>query len=72
MLRISAFIAVLALIGTIAAVASAKDNPNANDPSGAQRGCYSSDCATKCNQQGGRYCELWCQRRASTVPPCKK
>jgi hypothetical protein len=66
MLRISAFIAVLALIGTTGvSTAQTQSKPT-------QKGCYNSQtCATECNQQGGRYCELWCQRRASTVLPCK-
>jgi hypothetical protein len=68
MLRISAFIAVLALIGTTG-VSTAQVQSNS-----AQKGwaCYNSQtCQAQCNAAGYRYCELWCQRQASTKPACK-
>jgi hypothetical protein len=65
MLRISVFIAVLALIGTTG-VSTAQTQSNS------AWACYNSQtCQTQCNAAGYRYCELWCQRQASTKPACK-
>jgi hypothetical protein len=67
MLRISAFIAVLTLIATTATGALAQAQSKAT-----QKGCYNSQtCDTDCKKQGFRYCERWCQNRASTQPPCR-
>ncbi len=69
MLRISAFIAVLALIGAVTTGAWAAQGAYAR--SGYQAGCYNSQrCASFCNQHGGTNCKQVCQRRASTMPHC--
>jgi hypothetical protein len=68
MLRISAFIAVLTLLGTtgtgaLAAQVQKNSYPNCYD---AQK--CASECAAKSVFKG---CEITCQRMASTRPPCK-
>jgi len=67
MLRFSAFIAVLTLMGTIATAALAGQTQKDSSAS-----CYNSQkCVAACNQTGNRMCELYCRRLASTRPPCK-
>jgi hypothetical protein len=68
MRRISALIAVLALLGTTGTEALA-----AQDQKNSYPYCYNaqkcaSECAAKSVYKG---CELICQRMASTKPPCK-
>ena len=69
MLRISAFIAVLTLTGTVTTGAWAAQGAYARGAY--QAGCYNSQrCASFCNQHGGINCKQVCQRRASTMPHC--
>jgi hypothetical protein len=69
MFRISAFIAVLALIGTAATGAIAQQPQSKST----QKQCYNSQtCAADCMRYAiGRSCEIICQRKASTLPACK-
>jgi hypothetical protein len=68
MLRILAFIAVLALWDATASGVLAQAQSKSS-----QKGCYnSSTCASNCRRNSvGTNCELFCQRQASTRPPCK-
>ena len=69
MLRISAAIAMVALIGTAVVGVS----PARAQGKPAQRGCYNSQtCVSNCMKDAiGRKCELWCQRQATNQPACK-
>jgi hypothetical protein len=66
MLRISAFIAVITLLGMTGVAMAAKDAKNSYP------NCYSPNCVSECNAVSVyKGCELSCQRMASTRPACK-
>jgi hypothetical protein len=62
-------IAALGIVGTNAfAISSAQAQSKP-----AQKQCYNSQtCVNNCMRNGvGRKCELWCNRQAGALPPCK-
>jgi hypothetical protein len=66
MLKFSALIVMLTLLGSTTAGFSAQDQTKS-------RQCYNAQaCQTTCTKSGvGRNCEYWCQRRAGELSPCK-
>ncbi len=62
MLRISAFIAALTLIGTIAVGVS---TALAQSTSNAKGGFNMEKCVAGCKQSGGRWCEKFCEGKAA-------
>jgi hypothetical protein len=65
--RISALIAVLALLGVTAAVAAGPKDANNSYPN-----CYSQNCIAECNAVSVyKGCALSCDRIKSTRPACK-
>jgi hypothetical protein len=62
MLRISAFIAVLTVIGATATGASAAQPQSGSNT----KGCFNRDkCMAVCKQSGGRVCDRYCDQRAA-------
>ena len=59
------------LIGVLVVFESATPGFAAQGQSKSGR-CYNEQaCMTACSQSGGHYCNLWCQRQAAELPPCK-
>jgi hypothetical protein len=65
MLRFSSLIVILTLFGCPTISFAAQGQSKSSQ-------CYNEQaCMAACSGSGGHYCNLWCQRRAAELPPCK-
>jgi hypothetical protein len=64
MLRISAFIVLLALIGTTASVSAAQPQTTSG------KKCSFGDCVAACTKDSRKFCDRYCERMKSTGSGC--